>query len=101
MSKLVFLIFLGILLTISLTIPALPAEMQCGKRSEFISELERKYDEVPRFLGITQAGDIIEIFTAPKGLTWTLVVTVPDGVSCLIGAGSDWTEIPAKRGSPS
>ena len=32
----------------------------------------------------------MELWTARDGETWTLIVTLPDGNSCVVGAGQDW-----------
>jgi hypothetical protein len=34
-------------------------------------------------------GNIVELFTSEKG-SWTLLLTLPTGVSCLIAAGDNW-----------
>lgn len=43
-------------------------------------------------LGLTQAGGMIELFTTPAGETWTLIVTSPRGLSCLVASGQNWQD---------
>ena len=44
-------------------------------------------------MGVTIGGGVIEVYASPK-VTWTLVISKPNGVSCLIAAGQDWEELP-------
>jgi hypothetical protein len=37
---------------------------------------------------------VLEIFVSDSG-TWTVVVTDPKGVSCVLAAGQSWEEIPS------
>jgi hypothetical protein len=36
---------------------------------------------------------VLEVFVSDTG-TWTVVVTDPKGVSCVLAAGQSWEEIP-------
>jgi len=47
----------------------------------------------PRFHGRYHRRGVIEVYASPKA-TWTLVISQPNGVSCLITAGQDWEELP-------
>ena len=44
-------------------------------------------------MGVTTGGGIIEIFASDEG-SWTMVITQPNGVSCLIAVGQDWEILP-------
>jgi len=35
-------------------------------------------------------GGLIELLTASTGATWTLIITLPNGPTCLLAAGQDW-----------
>lgn len=69
--------------------PAANAEQVCGKRAEIVSRLENGYQEFNSAMGMSTNGGLVELFTSEKG-TWTLMLTHPDGVSCLIAAGENW-----------
>jgi hypothetical protein len=62
--------------------------------------LNKAYAETPVSMGVTIGGAVIEVFASPDG-TWTLVITQPNGVTCLIAAGKDWENLPklAKGGT--
>ncbi len=93
-----FLVFL-ILGMIPVPVSAKPI---CGKRSEVIGKLSGSFSEKPSAMGLTTNGDVIEVLTSPSGSTWTIVVTMPNGTSCLIALGENWEsgfgEILAKTG---
>ena len=40
-------------------------------------------------IGVTN-GRLVELLTAKDGLTWTIILTSPQGVSCLIASGDGW-----------
>jgi len=65
----------------------------CRLRSEVISNLATNYGELPEGVGLTDAGNLIEILSTSDGSTWSIVVTTPDGLSCLVAAGEAWREL--------
>jgi len=62
---------------------------ECPTRSRVISYLAEAYDEAPIAIGMANNGDLIEILNNPSGGTWTILVTSPEGRSCLVAAGRD------------
>ena len=69
--------------------PASSAENVCGKRDDIISRLENGYQEFNSAMGMSTNGGLVELYTSEDG-TWTLMLSQPDGVSCLIAAGQNW-----------
>lgn len=49
-------------------------------------------------MGLAGNGTAIEVFVSEAG-TFTIVMTWPNGMSCLIAAGKDWQKAP--RAEPS
>ena len=85
-----------IIATIGLTIAlALPVQAQsnCGNRSAIIKTLALKYKEAVKFLAIAGETNLVEIFISKKG-TWTIIVTTPQGKTCIVAAGDSWEELP-------
>jgi len=69
------------------------AAQVCAARDGLLTQLERKYGEVPVAIGVTGGdggGALIELLTAKDGMTWTIILTTPKGVSCLIASGEGW-----------
>lgn len=69
------------------------ALLMCDSRTKIIADLKQGYAEQPIALGVTSAGTVMELWTAAEGNTWTLIVTLNDGNSCVVGAGDSWTNI--------
>lgn len=73
---------------------AQPAQAVCAPRESLLSSLDRQYAEAPRELGLADNGMVIELITSRDGRTWTLLVTRPDGTSCVVAAGEAWEPMP-------
>lgn len=59
--------------------------------------LANKYQEPPIAVGVTNAGGLVEVLTSKYGRTWTILVTSPHGMTCLVAAGEGWTEITPEK----
>jgi hypothetical protein len=64
-------------------------QMPCGERDALLAQLAAQYKEAPTGFGITPNGAVVELLTSEKG-SWTLLLTLPGGKSCLIGSGDGW-----------
>ena len=74
----------------------------CGKRGDVLAQLSERYKETPVGIGVAGNGGLIELLTAGTGSTWTLIITLPNGPTCLLAAGQDWeTRETAVLGGPS
>jgi len=65
----------------------------CGQRADFIRALSDKYFEVPKALAIAGQVNLVEVFKSRAG-TWTILVTTPEGKTCIIAAGNSWEDVP-------
>ena len=63
---------------------------QCNTRESVISLLSNKYKEAPVAVGVTNTGGLVEVLSTGNGGTWTIIVTTPQGMSCLVAAGEGW-----------
>ena len=62
-------------------------------RQQWVDRFERKYDEMPVARGITTNGKaVIEVLASESG-SWTLIVTGPQGRTCLVASGEAWEGI--------
>jgi hypothetical protein len=75
------------------------AQSQCGPRQDLVKNLGDKFKESPIGRGLTQPGQVLEIFASQSG-SWTMVVTTPNGTSCLIAAGENWDMMAFAKGTP-
>lgn len=69
---------------------AAQAAPACGKRDDVLAQLSERYREAPIGIGVAGNGGLIELLTASTGTTWTLIITLPNGPTCLLAAGQDW-----------
>ena len=65
-------------------------QMICNQRAVVLEHLAKKYQETPIAAGVTNTGGLVEVLTDHKGDTWTIIVTTPQGMSCLVAAGEGW-----------
>ncbi|HEY7690440.1 MAG TPA: hypothetical protein VH835_17195 [Dongiaceae bacterium] len=80
---------------IAVTLIALPAQafagsMPCSDRADVLSQLGTKYKEAPAAVGVANNGGLIEVLTSTDGSTWTIILSMPNGKSCLLAAGEEW-----------
>ncbi len=76
------------------------AQSPCGTREAVLDHLSRNYEEAPVAVGLTAGGGMIELLTDPSGASWTLIVTSPQGRSCLVTAGEAWRRFDRKSADP-
>lgn len=74
--------------------PAAAQQLACTERSHVVSKLDSLYAERRIAMGLANNGGVIEIFSSQSGESWTIVLTMPNGISCLIAAGESWESLP-------
>lgn len=88
--------FLGLALASASTLGSLEAAAQgsspaaCSPRTDVLGHLAKKYGEAPVAIGITNKGGLVEVLTTGDGNTWTIIVSMPNGTSCMVAAGEGW-----------
>jgi len=68
---------------------AAQSPMACEVRDKITSTLKKDYAELPVSAGLDNAGRMIEVFASNEG-SWTILMTMPTGVSCLLATGENW-----------
>lgn len=63
--------------------------MMCGDRAKVAAGLATQYSEQPISMGLASNGGVIEVFASKTG-SFTIMITAPNGVSCLMAAGKHW-----------
>ncbi len=87
---------LALALTPVLTLGSFEAAAQgaspaaCSPRSDVLGHLAKKYGEAPVAIGVTNKGRLVEVLTTGDGNTWTIIVSTPNGTSCMVAAGEGW-----------
>ena len=67
----------------------------CLDRKDLMSHLASEYGESPVARGLASAGAVIELVVSPGGDTWTIIATLPNGLSCGFAAGEAWQAVPS------
>ena len=70
-------------------------------RTDVVKSLGETHGESTVAMGLASNGGVLELFTSADGSTWTIIVTMPDGKSRLVGEGKAWMDVPLKpKGQP-
>ena len=69
---------------------AVAVSQPCDQRDNVLGLLAERYHERPIAVGVTSEGSLVEVLTDAKGGTWTIIVTSPEGMSCLVLSGEGW-----------
>lgn len=96
-----FLVLVVALIGLTL-LAAMPARAapQCGQRDAVVAQLVEKYGETLRGMGLSSGG-VVEVYASAASGTWTITVTLPTGIMCLVASGQGFETItPAAAGTP-
>ncbi|MEX0281588.1 MAG: hypothetical protein AB3N13_10435 [Arenibacterium sp.] len=77
--------------------PAASAEpnRNCGPRDSVLTHLSNGYGETRRSIGLDARGGLLEIFASDESGSWTVTLTSPAGVTCLIASGQSFETLGA------
>lgn len=76
-------------LTISTT-AALGQTQNCAPREIVLKRLSDKYGESRQSIGMGQRGMLMETFASDESGSWTITVTTPQGMTCLVASGQSY-----------
>ncbi len=71
------------------------AQTMCDERHAVVATLEKTYSETPVSMGLASNGAIIEILASPSG-TFTIILTRPNGLTCVMAVGESWEDLPKR-----
>lgn len=77
---------------LSLAGPAI-AESNCAERDELVNRLSSDFAEQLTVGGLQRSEPVetvIEVWSSPETGTFTILLTNPDGTSCIVAAGTDF-----------
>ncbi|MPY75603.1 MAG: hypothetical protein GEU87_15240 [Alphaproteobacteria bacterium] len=93
-------LFLGLIFPTSLGSAETHDDSNCGQRTTVLDYLSTKYSEKPIAMGIAANGGLIEVLTSIEGSTFTIIVTMPEGETCMVAAGEGWEDLPTLARRP-
>ncbi len=99
LARLIAVIAIANLLIIGAALISRPASAQTNDpglpRAALVELLGDSYAEVPVAFGLAQNGGLIEVFASADGATWTMVLSMPNGLSYVVTTGEAWTPVTA------
>ena len=80
----------GIVAALLILLPTIAAaQLPCAARDEIVSEITQHFKEAPEATGVTPQGMLLEVFVS-EARSWTILLTTPQGVSCIVAVGENW-----------
>lgn len=80
-----------VLLTLALAAMAPAAQAQtmtnCAPRDRVVERLAGTYGETRRAMGLGANNAVVEVFASDESGSWTITVTLPSGLTCLVASG--------------
>jgi len=88
-----------------LGVNAASAQSHCAARDKVVSKLSSGYGETFAGGGMQNSKRIYEVWFSEEKGTWTILMTRPDGSSCIMASGTHWREglpgLEVPKGTPS
>ena len=69
------------------------AQSNCDHHDKIVARLAAGYGETRQAIALTSGGHVIEVFASQETGTWTITVTAPGGLTCLVSAGEAYQAI--------
>ena len=84
----------GALGLLSFTQGAAQAQAVCMSHDELARRLHERFQEVQVANAISNNGALVELYATADNSSWTLAMTRPGEVSCVLVAGESWNYFP-------
>jgi len=65
----------------------------CGTRDLVVERLTSKYGESRQSIGMAPKGRVVEVFASHETGTWTITITMPNGITCLVASGQSYENL--------
>ena len=65
----------------------------CAPRDAVLQRLSESYGETRQSIGLGSNNAVVEVFASDATGSWTITVTRPDGVTCLVAAGQGFEQL--------
>ena len=59
----------------------------CAPRDAVVNRLVTSYGETRRSMGLGSNNAVVEVFASDDSGSWTITVTLPNGMTCLVASG--------------
>ena len=77
----------------AVTVPTTATAMaRCGDRDHVIASLSEQHAERHIASGFQSEAGLMEIWASDADSSWTILLTRPDGMTCVMAHGTHWLE---------
>lgn len=80
------------------------AQQNCAPRDAVVERLNERYSETRQSIGLAANNSVVETWASLESRTWTVTVTTPGGLTCLVASGQAFElideELPDASGDP-
>lgn len=87
-------------MTLGLGIMALAAQQawaentrNCAPRDFVLERLAERYGETRQSIGLGAQGTVMEVFASAETGSWTIIATLPSGISCMVASGQSFETV--------
>ena len=91
MKEFAFLVF-GFVLLSAAGVEAQTAR-NCGERAMIVQRLAEGYGESRQSMGLGANNSVMEVYASEETGTWTITVTMPSGLMCLVASGQAYESL--------
>ncbi|RDC72265.1 hypothetical protein DLJ49_11555 [Rhodovulum sp. 12E13] len=82
-----FVFAVGFALLAAASVEAQQTPRTCGQRDAIVKQLAEAYGESRQSIGLRSDNAVMEVFASEETGTWTITVTMPSGMMCLVASG--------------
>jgi len=75
--------------------PGPAAPQACAERDRIVARLAERFGETRQAVGLGANNAVVEVFAASETGTWTITVTLPGGLTCLVASGQAFENLAA------
>ena len=84
---------LGLIAMTASSATAQGAGRNCAPRSAVVDRLADGYGESRQSMGLGANNQVVEVFASQETGSWTITVTAPNGLTCLVASGQAFEEL--------
>ncbi len=88
--------FLIALAAVGLAPSLAQSQTMCLERAGLLERLESEFSETLAAIALSSDGSLVEVMRSPDG-DWTLLVTKPGQLTCIVATGKGWESINSER----
>ena len=68
-----------------------PAQQaSCAERALVVELLQARFGELRQGIGLSENNTVFEVFASSETGSWSILVTLPNGMTCLAASGENW-----------